>query len=78
MAGDGIEDVQQFCDLDVEAGFLADLPAGCIADRLADFLPAAGDASGVWADGKRVAAKQRGDRWVLEKDVSGKVILEVK
>jgi hypothetical protein len=40
-------------------------------------LPAAGDAGQVYADGKRVAAKRKGDRWIVEQ-VMGTLTLEVR
>ena len=41
-------------------------------------LPAAGGSSGVFVDGKPVAARQEGDWWILEEDISGNATMEVR
>jgi alpha-L-rhamnosidase len=41
-------------------------------------LPAAEGTTGVWADGKPVAASREGARWTLGQDVAGSVRLEVR
>ncbi len=51
------------------------LPAG-VAGRLE--LPAAEGSSGVFVGGKAVKAVKVGKRWVVEKDVSGVVVAEVR
>jgi hypothetical protein len=41
-------------------------------------LPAAEGSSGVYVDGKQVRAARQGKRWILEADISGSAMLEVK
>jgi hypothetical protein len=52
-----------------------DLPPGMTAQVQ---LPAAQETTGVWLDGKPVIATRDGARWTLEKDVAGRVRLEVR
>ncbi|GAA5510981.1 hypothetical protein Rcae01_06493 [Novipirellula caenicola] len=41
-------------------------------------LPAADGTTGVYVDGEKVAAKQVGDRWLVEKEVRGEIEVEVQ
>ena len=52
-----------------------DLPEGVVA-RVE--LPAIGEGGKVAVGGKPVAAQRRGDRWVLDEDLRGKVLIELR
>jgi hypothetical protein len=52
-----------------------ELPPGMTAQVQ---LPAGEGTTGVWADGKPVAASREGERWTLGRDVAGRVRLEVR
>jgi hypothetical protein len=41
-------------------------------------LPAADGSTGVWVDGKPVAATKVGNRWIAQDEVSGSVTVEVQ
>ncbi len=41
-------------------------------------LPMVGNSSGVYCDGQPIKATRVGNRWVLDQDVKGTVMLEVR